>query len=234
MTGQTPGQAGEVPETFARWLSTRMVNTQTGYRWEHLTEAERKFWRELDRLPEKLDAAEQEAIDARSVMTETFALIAVLADGKRPAQRKANELRKRAGLLPGAVGDTGDDVYPDAEPELVTVRIAPCDVPGHGEDIQWHSAGRWLCGQMVANVLGSQGILADRPEMPGDSPTWEQLAESLRRERDSLFAETEKLRAQLRDIAAGKPLAKAQPAPGPRTARALYDPDDGPAPGGSR
>lgn len=74
--------------------------------------------RELDDLREKVKAAEQEAIDARSVMVETFAMIAVLADGKRPAQHKANELRKRAGLLPGAVGDTGDDVYPDSgEPQ---------------------------------------------------------------------------------------------------------------------
>lgn len=51
--------------------------------------------------------------------------------------------------------------------------------------------------------------------MPGDSPTWEQLADSLRRERDGLFAETEKLRRQLRDAALSEPV---QPQPAPELA----------------
>jgi hypothetical protein len=61
-----------------------------------------------DEARERLDIAEQEAIDLRDLAVETFALIAVLADGNRPAQRKANELRKRAGLLPSP------DPVPDA------------------------------------------------------------------------------------------------------------------------
>lgn len=47
--------------------------------------------------------------------------------------------------------------------------------------------------------------------MSGDSPSWEMLADSLRRERDTLSAEVERLRSVLRDAAVAKPIA-AEPA----------------------
>jgi hypothetical protein len=73
--------------------------------------------RELDSLREKLAEAEQEAADVRACAVHAFAIIAVLARDNPAAQRQANELRERIGMLPSP---------PDAEiaeqpptPELI-------------------------------------------------------------------------------------------------------------------
>jgi hypothetical protein len=57
----------------------------------------------------------------------------------------------------------------------------------------------------TGTVITWKGSFFYRPGgAPGDSPTWEALASSLRRERDALFAEVSGLRRYLRDIAAGE------------------------------
>lgn len=94
VTAQTPGQADEIPESFARWLSTRMVNSQTGYRWEHLTAAEREFWRSLDAAQVAARHAAEAGLpaDAAALVAQAVPELSAVISQRDYAERELNKL----------------------------------------------------------------------------------------------------------------------------------------------
>jgi hypothetical protein len=84
-----------------------------------------------DELREKLEAAEQEAVDVRGCAVHAFAIIAVLARDNPAAQRQANDLRKQIGMLPSP--PEAEIAEPQPAPELAA---AMAESRGYREALQ--------------------------------------------------------------------------------------------------
>lgn len=92
MTAQTPGQADDVPESYARYIRACFPPDETAGRWKYMTgPREREFWRSLDAEGARLRETAADNIRLRDAFAAVARDLDASADATRPSRKSEIE-----------------------------------------------------------------------------------------------------------------------------------------------